>query len=92
MIKLITQLLFAFILSLIAISAHALDSELLLDIKPGIVSMQMQEPERSVGYVVGDVLTRHLTISIKKPYKLIDESLPIVGYQKRYRGQVLGLI
>ena len=91
MIKLITQLLFAFILSLSAISAHALDSELLPDIKSGVVSMQMQDPERAVGYVVGDVLTRHLTISIKKPYKLIDESLPIVGYQKRYRGQVLGI-
>ena len=91
MIKLMTELLFAFIFSLSAISAHALDSELLPDIKPGIISMQMQDPERSVGYVVGDVLTRHLTISIKKPYKLIDESLPIVGYQKRYRGQVLGI-
>ena len=91
MIKLMTELLFAFIFSLSAINAHALDSELLPDIKPGIVSMQMQDPERSVGYVVGDVLTRHLTISIKKPYKLIDESLPIVGYQKRYRGQVLGI-
>ena len=91
MIKLMTELLFAFIFGLSAINAHALDSELLPDIKPGIVSMQMQDPERSVGYVVGDVLTRHLTISIKKPYKLIDESLPIVGYQKRYRGQVLGI-
>ena len=91
MIKLMTQLLFAFIFSLSAISAHALDSELLPDIKPGVVSMQMQDPERNVGYTVGDVLTRHLIITIKKPYKLIDESLPIVGYQKRYRGQVLGI-
>ena len=91
MIKLMKQLLFALIFSLSALTAHALDSELLNDIKPGIVSMQMQDPERNVGYTVGDVLTRHLIISIKKPYKLIDESLPIVGYQKRYRGQVLGI-
>jgi mxaA protein len=30
-------------------------------------------------------------VTIKKPYKLIDESLPIIGYQKRYRGQPLGI-
>ncbi len=53
--------------------------------------MQIQEPERAVGYTVGDVLTRHITLSIKKPYKLIDESLPIIGYEKRYRGQPIGI-
>ena len=79
MIKLMKKVLFAFIFSLSALTAHALDSELLNDIKPGIVSMQMQDPERNVGYTVGDVLTRHLIISIKKPYKLIDESLPWPG-------------
>ena len=89
--KLMINLLFAFILSLSAVAAHALDSQLLPDIKAGIVSMQLQDPERAVGYTVGDVLTRHLIISIKKPYKLIDESLPIIGYQKRYRGQPLGI-
>jgi mxaA protein len=91
MTKFITQLLFALILSICAISAHALDSQLLPDIKTGVVSMKIQEPERAVGYTVGDVLTRHITLSIKKPYKLIDESLPIIGYEKRYRGQVLGI-
>jgi mxaA protein len=94
MIKLMTQLLFALMFSLSAltpITAHALDSQLLPDIKPGIATIQTQDPERSVGYTVGDVLTRHLIITIKKPYQLIPESLPIVGYQKRYRGQVLGI-
>jgi mxaA protein len=94
MIKLMKQLILALMFSLsalTALTAHALDSQLLPDIKPGIVTMQMQDPERNVGYVVGDVLTRHLIITIKKPYKLIPESLPIVGYQKRYRGQVLGI-
>jgi mxaA protein len=91
MIKLMKKLLFAFIFSLSAVTAHALNSELLPDVKPGVVTMQLQDPERNVGYTVGDVLTRHLMISIKKPYKLIPESLPIVGYQKRYRGQVLGI-
>jgi mxaA protein len=91
MTKLLPQILLTFILSLSANLAHALDSQLLDDIKPGIVTMQLQDPERFVGYTVGDVLTRHLIISIKKPYKLIPESLPIIGYQKRYRGQVLGI-
>ena len=91
MTRFLTQFLSALILSTCAISTHALDSQLLPDIKTGIVSMQIQEPERVVGYTVGDVLTRHITLSIKKPYKLIDESLPIIGYEKRYRGQVLGI-
>jgi mxaA protein len=87
--KFITLLLFTF--SLNVNLAHALDSQSLPDIKAGVVSLQIQDPERAVGYTVGDVLTRHLTLSIKKPYKLIDESLPIVGYQKRYRGQPIGI-
>jgi len=89
--KLINQVLIILIFCLSTTSAYALDAQLLPDIKAGIVNMQIQEPERAVGYVVGDVLTRHITLSIKKPYKLIDESLPIVGYEKRYRGQVLGI-
>lgn len=91
MTKLMNQLLFALMFSLCTIAAYALDSQLLPDVKAGVVSMQVQDPERAVGYVVGDVLTRHLIVTIKKPYKLIDESLPIVGYEKRYRGQVLGI-
>ncbi len=78
-------------LSLSAIAAHALDSQSLPDVKAGVVSIQIQDPERAVGYTVGDVLTRHMVISIKKPYKLIPESLPIIGYQKRYRGQLIGI-
>lgn len=89
--KLMINWLFAFTLSLSASLAYALDSQLLPDIKEGVVTMQLQDPERVVGYTVGDVLTRHLVVTIKKPYKLIDESLPIIGYQKRYRGQPLGI-
>jgi mxaA protein len=91
MTKLLPQILFTFILSLSANLAQALDSQLLPDIKEGVVSMQLQDPARVVGYTVGDVLTRHLLVTIKKPYKLIDESLPIIGYQKRYKGQLLGI-
>jgi mxaA protein len=91
MTKLLPQILFTLILSLSVITAQALDSQLLPDIKEGVVSMQLQDPTRVVGYTVGDVLTRHLSVTIKKPYKLIDQSLPIVGYQKRYKGQLLGI-
>jgi mxaA protein len=89
MTKFITSLLLALILNVNL--AHALDSQSLPDIKAGVVSIQIQDPTRAVGYTVGDVLTRHMVISIKKPYKLIPESLPIVGYQKRYKGQPLGI-
>lgn len=91
MTKLIIQLFCTCVLGLGTISAHALDSQLLPDIKEGVVSIQIQDPARAVGYTVGDVLTRHMVIGIKKPYKLIPESLPIVGYQKRYKGQPLGI-
>jgi mxaA protein len=89
--KTLIQLLFVLSLSLSTLVANALDAQLLPDIKEGIVTMQIQDPERAVGYTVGDVITRHVTLSIKKPYKLIDESLPIIGYEKRYRGQTLGV-
>jgi mxaA protein len=91
MTKFIKQFLCACILSLYFIGAYALNSETLPDVKAGIVNMKIQDPTRAVGYTVGDVLTRHLTLTIKKPYKLIPESLPIIGYQKRYRGQPLGI-
>jgi mxaA protein len=91
MTKLLPKILFTLMLSLSTITAYALDSQLLPDIKAGVVTMQLQDPERAVGYTVGDVLKRHLSVTIKKPYKLIPESLPIVGYQKRYKGQLLGI-
>jgi mxaA protein len=89
MTKFIISLLIGFILNINL--ANALDSQLLPDIKTGVVSIQLQDPERTVGYTVGDVLTRYMVITIKKPYKLIPESLPIIGYQKRYRGQPIGI-
>ncbi len=91
MTKLINQLLSTCILSLSINAAYALDTQLLPDVKAGVVSLRIKDPTREVGYTVGDVLTRHLIITIKKPYKLIDESLPIIGYEKRYKGQPLGI-
>jgi mxaA protein len=95
MIKLMKQLLCACVLyvSFLSLSmpVYALNSETLPDVKTGVVTLRIKDPTREVGYTVGDVLTRHLVITIKKPYKLIDESLPIIGYEKRYRGQPIGI-
>lgn len=79
------------LLMLSAVSTYALEYEELPDIKSGIVSIKIQEPTRNVGYTVGDILTRNMTIIIKKPYQLIDESLPIIGYERRYKGQLIGI-
>jgi mxaA protein len=55
------------------------------------VELKIEDPVRDAGYVVGDILNRKITITIKKPYQLIEESLPIVGYEHRYKGQVSGI-
>jgi len=61
------------------------------DIEAGFVEIVIDEPQQKVGYTVGDLINRTIHLSIKKPYELIEESLPIVGYEKRYRGQLLGM-
>lgn len=58
---------------------------------PKLVKLRIAEPGRDSGYTVGDLLTRVVTMEIQKPYKLVDTSLPIVGYEKRYKGQVIGI-
>ncbi len=73
------------------ITVLALDSQELPDVKEGIVSIETKEPVRLVGYTVGDVIEREITLTIKAPYKLIDTSLPIPGYEKRYKGQLIGI-
>ncbi|WP_020168758.1 MULTISPECIES: hypothetical protein [Methylotenera] len=79
------------LLGLSALNVSAMEYENLPDIKNGIVSIKIQEPERDVGYTVGDILTRNISINIKKPYQLIEESLPIIGYERRYKGQLIGI-
>ncbi|MDO8961356.1 MAG: hypothetical protein Q8R74_01590 [Methylophilus sp.] len=76
---------------MIVMHAHALETDFLPDVKKGIVRMEVKEPTRDVGYTVGDVLTREITLTIKKPYVLVEESLPIVGYERRYKGQLIGI-
>ena len=79
-------------LSLLAIMPLAASAEEMPpNIEEGIVTIRIAEPSHKVGYSVGDILERDITLEVKKPYKLIDSSLPIVGYEKRYKGQVLGV-
>ena len=41
---------------------------------------------------MGDKISREIIFTVKKPYQLVEESLPIEGYEKRYRGQKLGVV
>lgn len=66
-------------------------AQLLPDIDKKYVSIKADDPSRDAGYVVGDVLERTLTLTLKKPYQLVQESLPIVGYEHRWRGQKSGV-
>lgn len=61
------------------------------DLEDGIVSVKEINPTRDAGYVVGDTLERTLVIEIKQPYELVKESLPIVGYEHRWKGKISGV-
>lgn len=55
------------------------------------VSIRTIEPERDVGYTVGDKLTRTVILEVDKPYELLPTSLPVAGSQKKRRNQELGI-
>jgi mxaA protein len=81
-----------FVMLLISVSSFALDVQEWPDIQGGIVSIKIKEPSHRVGYIVGDKAERYVEVTIKKPYVLIKESLPIPGYERKYRGQDLGIV
>ena len=84
--------LFATLLFLSAFSLNAYeDPNKFKDVDQKFIKLKIIEPKQLVGYTVGDIIDRYITVSIKKPYQLIEESLPIVGYEKRYQGQLLGM-
>jgi len=86
------HLIAAFFLSILASPALASpDDGAAPEIADGIVKISIIEPDRAVGYTVGDVLERTVTLEVKKPYTLLNTSLPIVGYEHRYKGQVSGI-
>jgi len=71
--------------------ALAIDSQDLPDVKEGVVTIKTIDPTQRVGYTIGDIIEREVTLTIKAPYTLVETSLPIKGYEKRYRGQVIGI-
>lgn len=89
--KYIQKYALALLILTASFSVFALDSQELPDVKEGIVSIETVDPAQRVGYTVGDVVEREVILTIKAPYKLIDTSLPIPGYEKRYRGQLIGI-
>ncbi len=89
-VKLVKHLV-ATLALLFVLPVAALEIPDIPDAKEGVVILKTIEPDHRVGYTVGDILSRTFILQIKKPYQLIDESLPIVGYEKRYKGQVTGI-
>ena len=76
----------------LALSAFATHADVILpSIDDKYVSVIEQNPTRDAGYVVGDKLERTITLTIKKPFELVKESLPIVGYEHRYQGKISGI-
>lgn len=55
------------------------------------VSVRTIEPTRDVGYTVGDILERTIILEAKKPYVLLETSLPIGGNDKKRRGKGSGV-
>ena len=55
------------------------------------VEITARNPARDVGYHVGDVLTRTITLKVADQYKLLPTSLPIPGNQKRRQNQAQGI-
>ena len=76
---------------LMCFSSHVLAGNKITDVDEKYVDVTIEDPIRDAGYVVGDILNRKVSIIIKKPYQLVKESLPIVGYEHRYKGQVSGI-
>ena len=89
-VKLIKHLVVSLTL-LFVLPVAALEIPDIPDAKEGVVMIKTIEPDHRVGYTVGDILSRTIILQIKKPYQLIDESLPIVGYEKRYKNQITGI-
>lgn len=69
------------------IGAHAEDG---VETDPR-VSIRTVEPERDVGYTVGEKLTRTIILEANKPYVLLKTSLPIAGNDQKSRGKGSGI-
>jgi len=56
------------------------------------VRVSVTNPDRNVGFTVGDLLTRTIQLEVQKPYQLVKTSLPIVGYERRWKNQPTGIV
>ena len=45
-------------------------------------TLRVNNPERSLGYTVGDIVTRTVTIETVAPYQLVKASLPLKGFSR----------
>lgn len=86
-----TKILLATSVFISLLSQPALADVVLPDINAKYVTIKEDNPTRDAGYVVGDTLERTLTLTVKKPYELVKESIPIVGYEHRWKGQISGI-
>jgi mxaA protein len=48
-----------------------------------LYELHIQNPEKQIGYVVGDVFTRTVELNVKAPYKLSAASIPTKGLQQK---------
>jgi mxaA protein len=55
------------------------------------INLTVFNPERDVAYTIGELVPRTVILEAKKPLTLLDTSLPIPGYERRWRGQVTGI-
>ena len=55
------------------------------------ITMHVVNPVRDLGYTVGDILARTVTLEATKPYVLQETSLPIVGHEKKVKAQGTGI-
>lgn len=55
------------------------------------VTIRTIEPERDVGYTVGDVLSRTVILEAPKQFTLFETSIPIVGNEKKRQGKGSGI-
>lgn len=87
------QLLGLLVLSVISTHSFAVaEGDVPLpEVPEGVVKMKITEPERDLGYTVGDILKRKIILEVKKPYTLVNTSIPIVGYERRWKGKVIGI-
>jgi mxaA protein len=80
--------LFAAVASLTLMGATVEDPGAL---DPRAISIRTIEPDRDVGYTVGDILSRTAIIEVKKPYELLPTSLPIAGNDKKRQNRGSGI-